>query len=86
MAKTVKFTSNVHLSAKFGGIEHGEKTGDVKKGTLRTIKSDELADHLIENDLAEELSVEAAEEAEKAAPLSKTEKKAAQKKNDPPAA
>lgn len=56
--KTIKFTSNVHLSQKFGGIEHGEKISpDVKAGSVQKIKSDELADHLIKTGLAEELVI-----------------------------
>ena len=65
MAKQIKFTSNVHLSEKFGGIKHGEKTGDIKKGATLNIKSDELAEYLVTAGLAEELKVTGAEVAGK---------------------
>ena len=57
--KTLQFKSNVHLSSKFGGIEHGEKLGpDIKLGATHEIQSDELAAHLIDRGLADEIKIE----------------------------
>lgn len=57
--KTLTFKCNVHLSPKFGGIEHGEKIGtDISRGATHEIESDELADYLIKQDLADEIKVE----------------------------
>ena len=58
MAKTVKLLHGVHLSEKFGGIKHGEDTGDIARGEIVEFKSDKLAEHLISQGLAEEIKVE----------------------------
>ena len=58
MAKTIILLRNVHLSAQFGGIEHGEKTGDLKKGSTVELESDALADKLIAQGLAAACKVE----------------------------
>lgn len=75
--KTLQFTSNVHLSEKFGGIEHGEKIKpDVAKGAIHEIKSDELADHLLDAGLATEIKTEESKPAKKSK-VEKTETGAA---------
>ncbi len=61
MAKQLKMKHSVHLSAKFGGVEHGEKVRDLKKDSAVSIKNDELADVLVERGLATLLAIEAEE-------------------------
>jgi hypothetical protein len=55
--KTLKFKYNIHLSPKFGGIDHGEKIGAdaIKRDAVHEIESDELADHMVKEGLAEEV-------------------------------
>jgi len=50
----LKFKIGVHLAKTFSGIETGEpKPVTIAKGTTKEIKNEELAKHLIAEDLAE---------------------------------
>lgn len=56
---TLEFLRNVHLSAKFGGIEHGQKlkSPDIKQGEVVNIKNDELAGLLLDCKLAKKVKL-----------------------------